>query len=118
MSRLPEDLLAHGCLRFNFRRAEPAWPFRRDGRDYKIDVTGKIEANSGEAVTQLARLGVDIARDGLFSVRATSPATVWYRCSKSTIRRTAKLFTCCSSGAQPCPHGCAYSSIFSWSGWV
>src|SRR3546814_19325503 len=30
--QLPEDLLGHNCLNFNFRRAEPGWPFRRDGR--------------------------------------------------------------------------------------
>jgi DNA-binding transcriptional LysR family regulator len=27
----PEDLLHHNCLNFNFRRAEPVWPFARDG---------------------------------------------------------------------------------------
>ena len=66
---VPEDLLAHNCLRLNFRRVEPAWPFRHDKRDYTLNVTGTIEANSGEALTQLARLGVGIARDGVFSVR-------------------------------------------------
>ena len=29
--QVPEDLLQHNCLRFNFRRAEPNWPFVRDG---------------------------------------------------------------------------------------
>ncbi len=33
--RVPEDLLRHNCLNFNFRRAEPIWPFRRDGRDIR-----------------------------------------------------------------------------------
>ncbi len=28
---VPEDLHGHNCLSFNFRRAEPLWPFRRDG---------------------------------------------------------------------------------------
>jgi DNA-binding transcriptional LysR family regulator len=27
----PDDLVKHNCLNFNFRRAEPVWPFRRDG---------------------------------------------------------------------------------------
>jgi DNA-binding transcriptional LysR family regulator len=65
---VPEDLLDHNCLSFNFRRAEPGWPFRRDGRDFALNVTGTIEANSGEALSQLAREGVGIARVGMFSV--------------------------------------------------
>ncbi len=48
MPALPEDLHAHNCLNFNFRRAEPVWPFRRDGRDYALPVGGNIEANNGE----------------------------------------------------------------------
>ena len=30
--QVPEDLAQHNCLRFNFRRAAPDWPFRRAGR--------------------------------------------------------------------------------------
>ena len=65
----PEDLLAHNCLGFSFRRAQPGWPFRREGRDFVLHVRGGIEANSGEALSQLARLGVGIAREGVFTVR-------------------------------------------------
>jgi DNA-binding transcriptional LysR family regulator len=53
---------------FNFRRAEPLWPFRRDGRDYTLDLPGNIEANNGETLVQLAREGVGIARVGTFHV--------------------------------------------------
>ncbi|SCW97039.1 LysR family transcriptional regulator [Ancylobacter rudongensis] len=65
---VPEDLLHHNCLNFNFRRAEPLWPFRRDGRDYALAVTGTIEANNGETLGQLAAAGVGIARVGNFGV--------------------------------------------------
>jgi DNA-binding transcriptional LysR family regulator len=65
---VPEDLLDHNCLNFNFRRAEPVWPFRRDGRDYALGVKGNIEANNGETLVQLARQGVGIARVGSFHV--------------------------------------------------
>ena len=65
---MPEDLLHHNCLNFNFRRAEPVWPFRRDGRDYALAVTGTIEANNGETLGQLAAAGVGIARVGNFGV--------------------------------------------------
>ncbi|MFN3537980.1 MAG: LysR substrate-binding domain-containing protein [Brevundimonas sp.] len=64
----PEDLLDHNCLNFNFRRAEPVWPFRKDGRDYALTVRGTIEANNGETLGQLAVAGVGITRVGNFSV--------------------------------------------------
>lgn len=65
----PEDLFRHNCLSFNFRRTEPGWPFRRDGVDMALDVTGSIEANSGESLAQLAVGGVGIARIGTFAVK-------------------------------------------------
>jgi DNA-binding transcriptional LysR family regulator len=68
--QVPEDLLGHNCIGFNFRRAEPIWPFRRDGRDFTLGVTGNIEANNGDTVAQLAREGVGIARVGTFHVAA------------------------------------------------
>jgi DNA-binding transcriptional LysR family regulator len=64
----PEDLLRHNCLRFNFRRAEPNWPFTRDGKEFALKVSGNIECSSGEALAQLARVGAGIARIGEFSV--------------------------------------------------
>jgi DNA-binding transcriptional LysR family regulator len=68
MPQKPEDLHGHNCLNFNFRRAEPVWPFRRDGQDFTLLVKGSIEANNGETLGQLAALGVGIARVGRFSV--------------------------------------------------
>ena len=65
----PEDLLSHNCLRFNFRRAEPNWPFVRDGQVFTLKVSGNIQCSSGEALAQLARVGAGIARIGEFSVR-------------------------------------------------
>lgn len=64
----PEDLLQHNCLRFNFRRAEPNWPFIRDGQVFSLKVCGNIECSSGEALAQFARVGAGIARIGEFSV--------------------------------------------------
>jgi len=67
----PEDLHNHNCLNFSFRRAEPVWPFRRDGVDFALKVRGAIEANSGETLGQLALDGVGIARVGDFSLGDT-----------------------------------------------
>ncbi|WP_213980904.1 LysR substrate-binding domain-containing protein [Sphingomonas sp. dw_22] len=66
--QVPEDLHEHNCLNFNFRRAEPIWPFRTDGRDYALSVKGSIEANNGETLGQLAEAGVGVTRVGAFSV--------------------------------------------------
>ncbi|MCF5124970.1 LysR family transcriptional regulator, partial [Pseudomonas lactis] len=62
----PQDLLQHNCLRFNFRRAAPDWPFRVEGREFSLKVAGTIEGNSGEALAQLAKLGAGVARIGAF----------------------------------------------------
>jgi DNA-binding transcriptional LysR family regulator len=64
----PEDLARHNCLRFNFRRAMPDWPFHRDGHTFSLKVKGNIECSSGEALAQLARLGAGVARIGTFTV--------------------------------------------------
>ena len=66
--RVPEDLHEHNCLNFNFRRAEPTWPFRKDGSQYALSVKGSIEANNGETLSQLATAGVGVTRVGAFSV--------------------------------------------------
>jgi len=64
----PEDLHNHHCLNFSFRRAEPVWPFRRNGHDFALSVKGNIEANNGDTLGQLAASGAGIARVGAFSV--------------------------------------------------
>lgn len=66
--RVPADLHNHNCLNFNFRRAEPVWPFCDGQSDYAMTVTGNIEANNGETLGQLAAAGVGITRVGAFSV--------------------------------------------------
>lgn len=64
----PADLAAHNCLDFSFRRAEPGWPFREEGRDYLLPVRGNMTANNGETLVQLAREGHGITRVGHFHV--------------------------------------------------
>lgn len=64
----PADLLRHNCLRFNFRRAEPDWPFSKDGTGFSLKISGNIECSSGEALAQFAREGAGIARIGRFTV--------------------------------------------------
>ena len=61
---IPEDLHGHDCLAFNFKRAAPTWPFRKDGNDYSLSIRGSVEANNGETLGQLAAEGVGITRVG------------------------------------------------------
>ena len=65
---IPEDLLHHNIIGFNFRRANPNWPFIRDGEPFTLEPTGNIEANNGDTVVQLAVEGIGICRVGTFNV--------------------------------------------------
>lgn len=64
----PSDLQYHNCLDFSFRRIEPGWPFRENGRDYLLPVSGNVMANNGETLVQLAMQGVGITRVGNFHI--------------------------------------------------
>lgn len=66
--RRPAELAGHNCLDFSFRRIEPGWPFRENGRDYVLPVSGNITANNGETLVQLALDGLGITRVGNFHI--------------------------------------------------
>lgn len=67
--KVPEDLHSHDCLRFNFKRASPTWPFRKDGCEYALTIRGSVDANNGETLGQLAAQGVGVTRVGAETVR-------------------------------------------------
>lgn len=64
-----DDLAAHHCLGYNFRRSTPIWPLREDGRIVDRGVTGPLIANNGETVRHLALAGAGLARIGEFHIR-------------------------------------------------
>lgn len=64
----PDDLDAHDCLRFSFRRSVDSWPFRVGGKVVQRPVHGSFFGNSGEVVRQMAVAGGGIARHGHFHV--------------------------------------------------
>lgn len=68
MPLTPEDLDAHDCLRFSFRRSVDSWPFRIGGKMVQRPVHGSFFGNSGEVVRQMAVAGGGIARHGRFHV--------------------------------------------------
>ncbi len=64
----PDDLDAHDCLRFSFRRSVDSWPFRIGKKIIQRPVQGSFFGNSGEVVRQMAVAGGGIARHGHFHV--------------------------------------------------
>jgi DNA-binding transcriptional LysR family regulator len=68
MPQTPDDLEAHDCLRFSFRRSVDSWPFRVGGKIVQRPVHGSFFGNSGEVVRQMAVAGGGIARHGRFHV--------------------------------------------------
>lgn len=65
---VPDDLDAHDCLRFSFRRSVDSWPFRIGGRIVHRPVHGSFFGNSGDMVRQMAIAGGGISRHGHFHV--------------------------------------------------
>lgn len=66
--QVPDDLDAHDCLRFSFRRSVDSWPFRIGGRIVHRPVHGSFFGNSGDMVRQMAIAGGGISRHGHFHV--------------------------------------------------
>ncbi|MBH1992112.1 MAG: LysR family transcriptional regulator [Sphingomonadaceae bacterium] len=64
----PDDLEAHDCLRFSFRRSVDSWPFRIGKRVVQRPAAGRFFGNSGQVVRQMAIAGGGIARHGRFHV--------------------------------------------------
>ncbi|WP_263264894.1 LysR substrate-binding domain-containing protein [Pseudomonas sp. RIT-PI-S] len=60
--QVPQDLLDHDCIDFNFKRAAPGWPFLDGGQEYALKIKGCVETNNGDTQGQLAREGIGIAR--------------------------------------------------------
>lgn len=67
--QIPADLARHNCLDFSFRRLEPGWPFRENGRDFMLAINGNVIANNGDTLVELALQGVGITRVGSFHVQ-------------------------------------------------
>ncbi|MDX3972942.1 LysR family transcriptional regulator [Shinella sp.] len=64
----PDQLGGHNCLRFNFRRALEAWPFKVEGAVRHYDVSGNMLISSGAILRQLCLDGLGLGRTGRFHV--------------------------------------------------
>ena len=63
------DLESHNRLGFGYQRATDGWPLRENGQTVLLPPTGRVQASDGEALRQLARAGVGLARLAHFTVR-------------------------------------------------
>lgn len=66
---VPEDLVHHNCLGFNFRRAMPVWPMREGGRIVERMLSGSLLANNGETLRRMAIAGLGIVRAADYHLR-------------------------------------------------
>lgn len=66
----PDQLDAHNCLNFNFRRSIEGWTLRENGHARRLAVRGNFVANSGESLRLMAVGGAGIARLAHFLIGA------------------------------------------------
>ncbi len=57
----PDDLIAHQCLADGKFRHRPRWPFKIDGRAFRVNVDGPVRANDSLMIVDLALEGIGIA---------------------------------------------------------
>jgi len=62
----PVDLAAHHCLRFPYRQGRQSWVFSRDGHTEKVEVNGRLTANS-----------LDILREGVLNGQGIALVPAW-----------------------------------------
>ncbi|PNB33071.1 LysR family transcriptional regulator, partial [Pseudomonas sp. FW305-130] len=68
MPQTPDDLDAHRCLQFSFRRSIDGWPFRLGQRVVHRAVESAFLGNSGDVVRLMAVAGGGIAGLSRFHV--------------------------------------------------
>lgn len=78
---VPGDLAAHRCLRFPYRQGRQSWTFSRDGRSEKVEVHGRLTANS-----------LDILREGALSGQGIALVPTWLVQDDIAAGRMSTLF--------------------------
>ncbi|PTB19701.1 LysR family transcriptional regulator [Trinickia symbiotica] len=62
----PADLATHHCLRFPYRQGRQSWTFTRNGQSEKVEVKGRLTANS-----------LDILREGVLNGQGIALVPTW-----------------------------------------
>lgn len=55
------DLRDHDCLHFSYQQSGATWQLREGGEDISVRVSGRLMANSGEALMEAALAGLGLA---------------------------------------------------------
>jgi DNA-binding transcriptional LysR family regulator len=56
-----EDLAGHECLLYSYQATGDSWRFQGPGGERRIRLSGRLRANSGDALLQAAAAGLGIA---------------------------------------------------------
>lgn len=59
--RTPAELREHDCLQFTYQTSGASWVFRQDGAEQAVRVSGRMTANTGEALVAAAVAGIGLA---------------------------------------------------------
>lgn len=65
---VPEDLLAHNCLRYSLISPKFGWIFQEKGIERNVEVSGTLTCNNGNALKDAAIEGVGIIQSPTFIV--------------------------------------------------
>lgn len=65
----PEELVNHNCLRYSLVDPKLGWEYQKNGVKHRIDVTGTLTSNNGNALKDVAVAGVGIVHCPKFIVK-------------------------------------------------
>ncbi|MGE8499587.1 MAG: LysR family transcriptional regulator [Pseudomonas sp.] len=67
---VPEDLLQHPCLRFDYGTPQQDWTFQRAGERHSVSVNGRLRSNNADMLREAALSGAGVALLADWLVRA------------------------------------------------
>jgi DNA-binding transcriptional LysR family regulator len=106
--RTPADLAAHQCLGYT-GTARATWPYRVDGEMQWVPVSGRLQANSGDALLDACQRGLGICRQPSFiaapAIRAGLLTCCWrtFRVLSWASMRYFPATATCRPGCVPWP---------------
>lgn len=66
--RTPEELLNHNCLIYSSRQPADQWQFQSDGKVFRMNITGDVHSNVGDALRIAAIQGCGLAQLPMYMV--------------------------------------------------
>ncbi|HET6719625.1 MAG TPA: LysR family transcriptional regulator [Rhodocyclaceae bacterium] len=66
--KTPDELKSHRCLYYLNHREGQAWTLKKDGREFRVPISGTLRTNSGAMLRTAALAGCGIIREPYFSI--------------------------------------------------